>query len=174
MAQSPLRRTQELRLVLALFVTLCFVLILHFVPAARAAIQPLSQLTATISYVVIQSFGIPVTLDNVVLSHPEGFRFAVDYSCTSLVPGLAIVAVLFFGLSLSWPQRIIASLTGLLLISLLNHFRLLALYYIGVVEPAAFQVAHDWIGQMLIVIGTGAIAYYWIDRSTRQGPVRAE
>lgn len=156
------------RLFIALSGAVIAVLILQNAPFLRAVFLPLNQLTATITFMVIGWFGAPVALDDVILSHPDGFRVAIDLGCTPLPPSIFIGILLLFGLSLSWRQRLVGLTSAVLLITLLNHCRLTALYYVGVHAPGAFSSAHNWIGQGLIVIATASVVVYWIAASAQR------
>jgi len=103
-----------------------------------------------------------VTIDGILLSHPDGFRIAISYGCTPVVPAIFIVSLLTVGLQLTVRERMAGLAIGLTLITLLNLFRVAALYYIGVATPHAFAVAHEWLGEAVIVVGTAAVVAHWI------------
>lgn len=159
--------SREFRLVLALTGAVAIVVLLECLPAVQALLQPLQLLTANSAYVVVRSVGLPVALDNVLLTHPSGFRVAISYGCTPFVPAIFVALLLTFGLTLSWRSRLIALLSSMVLLICLNLLRVTALYYIGVAAPGAFDVTHNWLGQLVTVLGTAAIAVYWIDASVR-------
>jgi len=164
---GPLR----LRLVLALLAALLIVFLFESVPALRTMIEPLQAGTAMLAFVAVKAAGLPIAIDDILLSHPTGFRVAISYGCTPLVPAIFLGSVLTLGLSLQWRERLIALTSSIALITILNLLRVCALYYIGAYSPSAFVFAHEWLGQGVIVLGTAILACYWIRVSVR---VRAQ
>lgn len=156
---------QRLRLALSLTVALLVVYLLESLPGLRGLFQPLQEFTAMLAFLAIETAGLPVTIDQELLTHPDGFRVAISYGCTPLVPAVFLLTVLTFGISLPRRKRLVALTTGITLVTLLNLFRVIALYYIGVVSPAAYDLAHVWLGQGFIVLGTAVVACYWISTS---------
>lgn len=156
-----------MRLVLALSAALVIVFILESVPALRGTAQPLQQLTAMLAFSAIRATGLPIAIDDILLTHPDGFRVAISYGCTPLVPAIFLGLILTLGLAMSWRNRMIALSSGIALITILNLFRVAALYYIGVFSPRAFVLAHEWLGQGIIVLGTAVVACYWVSASAK-------
>lgn len=160
-------RSGRLRLAIALSLAVTIVMILDSLPALESAILPLKQLTAAAAYIAVKGIGLPVALNDILLTHPSGFRLAISYGCTPVVPAIFLALVLIPGLRLTWHQRLIGLSSGIALVTLLNLFRVAALYYIGVVSPSTFAFAHEWLGQSVIVLGTTLFALHWIDVSVR-------
>lgn len=165
MAKLPYCWSLRLRLALALSAALAMVFVLEGVPGLRAMVQPLQQATAALVFIAIKATGLPIAIDDVLLTHPSGFRIAISYGCTPLVPAVFLGSVLTLGLALSWRERLVALTSGIALLTLLNLLRVAALYYVGVASPAAFDFAHEWLGQGVIVLGTAAVACHWVAAS---------
>lgn len=161
---------------MALCVAIATVVVMGKLPNIGDIIEPLGQLTAASAYLAIKTIGLPVTLDKLLLIHPDGFRFAISYGCTPLVPAVFLGLLLTLGMPLTSRERVIGITSGILLITLLNLCRLTALYYTGIVAPEKFSVAHEWLGQGVIILGTAAIAMYWIaisaNKQQRPEPVQ--
>lgn len=156
-----------MRLALALSAALAGVLALEILPGLRGMVQPLQQFTAMLAFIAIKLSGLPIAIDGIMLSHPDGFRIVISHGCTPLVPAIFLGFILTVGLSLAWRVRLLALSSGIVLLTLLNLFRVIGLYYIGVISPAAFDVAHEILGQGVIVFGTAAVAIFWISASVR-------
>lgn len=157
----------RLRLLLALSVAVAIVTALDRTPSLESLFQPLMELTATAAYIALSGVGLPVALNDNLLTHPDGFRVAISYGCTPVVPAIFLALVLIPGLRLAWRQRLIGLGSGIALITLLNLCRVTTLYYVGVVSPATFALAHEWLGQGVIVLGTTLVAVHWICVSAR-------
>lgn len=158
------------RLVLALASALAIAILLDNLPALRVVFQPLQQATAMLAFMAIKITGLPIAIDDILLTHPDGFRVAISYGCTPLIPAVFLGSILLFGLSLTSRERLVGLASGLVLLTMLNLFRVAALYYIGVVSPQAFGLAHEWLGPSIIVLGTALLACYWISAATRAQP----
>lgn len=157
----------KFRLALALLGGIGSVVLLDNWPALHDLVGPLERLTATTTFFIINATGLPIAVSDTVLSHPTGFRVAISYGCTPLVPAIFLVLILTLGLSMNWRARLAGLGSGIALLTILNLFRVIALYYVGVTTPETFTLAHEWLGQGVIVLGTAAVALYWIDASTR-------
>lgn len=160
----------RLRLVLALAAALLIVFLLESVPGLRDAFRPMKESTAMLAFFGIKATGLAIAIDDIVLTHPDGFRVSISYGCTPLVPAVFLVSVLTIGISLGWRQRLTAISSGIALLTLLNLFRVTAVYYVGVHSPGAYNLAHLWLGQGFIVLGTAIVACYWISTSVTTRP----
>lgn len=170
MTNIPRIWTRRMRLVLALSGALAIVDVLETLPASSALIQPFVRLTTMTAFIAINAIGLPVATDGILLTHPDGFRVAISYGCTPLVPAVFLGLVLTLGVSLTWRERLIGLTSGFALITFLNLCRVTALYYIGVYAPGAFAIGHEWLGQGIIVLGTAIVAWYWIGASVGSKP----
>ncbi len=130
-------------------------------PGAAAFTAPLDEITATLSASIIESAGMPVSLDHVYLSHPSGFRFKITYACTGIVP-VAILAASLLCFPLPARRRLAGLVTGAAILLSVNLLRIGGLYYIRANYPESFDVAHDWCGQTLLVAVTAVVILYWI------------
>jgi len=162
--------SSRMRLVLALSIALAIAILLDNLPAFQAVFLPLQQVTAMLAFVAIKTTGLPIAIDDVLLTHPHGFRVAISYGCTPLIPAIFVGSILTLGLSLTSRARLVGLSSSIVLLTLLNLFRVAALYYIGVVSPQAFALAHEWLGPSIIVLGTALLACYWISASIRAQP----
>lgn len=134
---------------------------LEFKPEGKAFFKPWDEMTASMTAMTIVQFGMPVSVESALLTHPSGFRFRISYGCTGIVP-LAIVVASVLLLPLSGRQRLIGILLGIGLTIGLNLLRLAALYFIGVRYPYDFAAAHEWWSQALVILSTAAFVLYWI------------
>lgn len=162
-SQSP-----QLRLALALIVAVVLVFLLDGIRGWWDVFQPIQEVTAWLAFVAIDAVGMPVAIDGILLTHWNGFRVAISHGCTPLIPAIFLLAVMTIGISVGMRQRLIGIISGIALVTILNLFRVAALYYIGVIAPDAFILAHEWLGQGVIVLGTAMVACYWIDASARR------
>lgn len=133
-------------------------------PEAAAFLRPLGEITASITAMVINYAGMPVSLDTISLAHPSGFRFRIVYGCTGIVPVTIVVATLLF-LPLSVRKRLAGIALGAGLILSVNLLRIVGLYYVRANYPDSFDFAHEWAGQGLMIVVTAGFLLYWIHAS---------
>ena len=150
------------RLLLGLTAAVALAILLDHAAQLQALLLPLQRLTAAATFAIVSLTGLEISLDGILLSHPDGFRIEISYGCTPVVPAIFIVSLLTVGLHLTLRERLAGLAIGLTLITLLNLFRVAALYYIGVATPHAFAIAHEWLGEAVIVVGTAAVVAYWV------------
>jgi len=130
-------------------------------PEAAAFLKPFGKITASITAMVINYVGMPVSLDTISLAHPSGFRFRIVYGCTGIVPVTIVVATLL-SLPLSVRQRLAGIGLGAGLILCVNLLRIVGLYYVRANYPDSFDFVHDWMGQALMIVMTAGFLLYWI------------
>lgn len=126
-------------------------------------LEPLQEGTAEWAGWLAQAFGMSVTSEGTGLRHVAGFGFAVNYRCTGLVESL-VVAVGLLGLPGPVRPKWIWVVLGTILMVGLNLFRLVSLLYLGVRDPAAFDLAHDVVWSVIMLVAILGIWCLWMVR----------
>ncbi|MGI9287995.1 MAG: archaeosortase/exosortase family protein [Pseudomonadales bacterium] len=152
--------------VLALTAVFAAVVLVEVYPAVSAWLAPLNVAIAGLTAALIDWLGMAVAWEASVLYHPTGFGYEIGAACTGLVPALVVIATLCC-LPLRANQRLLAIGLGVLFTQGINLVRLVVLYYIGVHYPSSFDLAHDWLGQGLIIVTTALFIIFWIRTSGR-------
>jgi exosortase/archaeosortase family protein len=117
---------------------------------------------AHLSNLVLRLLGAGTTVEGVIV---RSSRFAVQIvaGCTGLQ-----TMVIFIAAVLAYPSRPGQKLRGILLgvsiIFLLNLIRVVTLFYIGMLAPQYFEMAHLLVWQYLIVASTAIIMLAWVRR----------
>lgn len=155
-AAAPRRPGLRFALVMA-----CFglaLLALYRSPRFYGALAPLDPVVARATAALVGASGLAVERRGAVLAHPGGFSYEIYYRCT----GLVVAAFLAAGLA-AFPGRrrakLVGALIGAALILALNFGRLVALYWIGVRHPGAFDFAHRVVGEAGML---AAVFAYWV------------
>ena len=120
----------------------------------------LAVVMAQISNLVLRLLGAGTTIDGVII---RSSRFAVQVvaGCTGLQ-----TMVIFIAAVLAYPSQLSQKLRGIMMgvsiIFLLNLVRVVTLFYIGMLAPQYFEVAHLLVWQYLIVASTAIILIAWV------------
>lgn len=165
--------TRRLRLVAALLVSIVVVIAFEWSPVLRSLIVPLQQATASAAAYLMNTLGMSVARDGIVLTHASGFRAAVSYGCTPLIPVVFLSVIMVFGISLQRRTCVLGLLSGVAVLTLLNLLRVVALFAVGVTAPELFAFSHEWLGQGVVIAATAVIVGYWIARAAKPAHLHA-
>lgn len=162
---SPHRPLPVWRLAGALGLVIAGLWAIQIVPSLAAMLLPLNVLTASVTAVMLDAIGLPVTRELNLLTHASGFAGEIDFTCTALAPAVLLGAVVF-AWPASWRARFLAALAAVSLMILLNQLRLVTLVSVGVFAPHGFNVAHLLVWPALMLITAFSFLVFWA-RSAR-------
>ncbi len=130
------------------------------------ALAPLAVATARLVLVVLHFLGLEALREGAVIIHPGGFAYEVAYTCTGFLP-IVTFFVCVLAYPVAWQARLTGAIIGILVLWIINLFRLVGLFYLGVNCPSAFAWAHEIAGE--IFLGTAFIGLWlgWIGWSDR-------
>jgi exosortase/archaeosortase family protein len=120
-------------------------------------LRELDLWTASVTAELIRALGEDVSQRSTILVHPSGFGYEIYYPCTAFIPSALLTGALLF-LRSTGTARALAVSTGVALVVGVNFLRLASLFFIGAHRPDLFPVAHDAIGQTVLVLFIGG---YW-------------
>lgn len=101
--------------------------------------------------------------EGVFLYHPGGFSYAIDYSCTGIIPIMYLsVAILFFPTDRQHKRN--GFLAAVPYVLLINEIRLVSLFIVGVVFPGLFPLIHEFVWELLMVVFVGGFWIVWINQ----------
>jgi len=130
-------------------------------------VQPLEVLAARVTAGLVHALGTEAVLAGTVVYHPGGFAFQISRGCLGLVP-LALLAAGIVACPAPGRKKLWGLLAGLPALAALNLLRLAQLFITGVRWPGAFDVAHEVVWQVIVVVATLGIWLVWVrwvDRS---------
>ena len=126
-----------------------------------SVLTPLTTMTARATLALLHWTGIEAVRTATQIYHPDGFAYEIYYRCTGFLPAAFLTVAV-----LAYPRSLIHKLCGLAVgvsvLLALNLTRLVHLFYIGVYNPTAFEVAHTVIWQAVIILITVALWLVWI------------
>lgn len=131
-------------------------------------VQPFTVLLADISGTLIALTGRDISTHGVVI-YDQGAAFAVEIAagCNGVEAMILLIAgVLAF--RSPWYYKGIGLLAGILGIQLLNLVRIISLFFLGMWNETAFEWAHLYVWQALIMLDALLIWLVWIYKMPRK------
>jgi exosortase H (IPTLxxWG-CTERM-specific) len=126
-----------------------------------AILSPLTAYTARTTLVLLHMFGMEAVRMATLIFHPDGFAYEIYYRCTGFLP-VAILTAVIFAYPGPWRFKFFGLAIGVPVLLVLNLFRLVYLFYVGVYIPAAFDFAHSVLGESLLILVTLVLWLVWI------------
>jgi exosortase H (IPTLxxWG-CTERM-specific) len=161
---SPRRRSVGF---LVRFVVL--LVVFYFIVASRpvndAVIVPFTAGIASVSGRLLTALGERAEVSGTEI-RSSSFGVNIENGCngveTALLFGAAVLAF-----PASWPRRLLGLLAGFLAIQVLNLFRVITLFWIGLHRPALFNSSHTVIWQSVVVLFGVLLFLIWASRERR-------
>lgn len=136
-------------------------------PVNDAVIVPYTAFIARVSGAILRLFGEQATVSQCVVSSPR-FAVTIYNGCNGLITSLILIAgVLAF--PARWSAKVIGVVGGLLAIQVINMFRIVSLFYIGVYFPSLFNDAHIFIWQSVVILAGVGLWIAWAHHIARPG-----
>jgi len=135
-------------------------------PLAGDVFAPFSVLTAQLTAYMLAATGLPVMREAATLAHAGGFACEIDMACTALIP-VALLAASMALLRATPRAHLLGIMLGALLVMLVNQLRLVSLVWLGVHAPGYFDVAHNLLWPMLMILTGSGYGLIWL-RATRR------
>ncbi len=124
----------------------------NLAPVRDAVIVPFTGLLALISGSLVSWFDTSVVASGVIIRDAvSGFAVRIEAGCNGVEPSILLIAAVI-AFKATWKQRLIGIGMGILAIMLLNLVRIISLFYLGQWNETAFNWAHLYLWQALIMI----------------------
>lgn len=149
---------------LGLFVVIVLALFaLELTPLAQSAVViPWTDALARISSGLILLFDSHVaTFGKVVRSTTNGFAISIEAGCNGVEAAIILVAAML-AFPAPWKHRALGIAAGLAAVQALNVVRVISLFYLGQWNLAAFEWAHLYLWQGLIMLDVLVVWLMWI------------
>jgi exosortase H (IPTLxxWG-CTERM-specific) len=159
---------------LVMFVTILVVLLAAELtpPAQRFLVLPWTEGLAAASGAVITLFDPHVVAAGKVLqSTRNGFAVSIEAGCNGIEAAIVLIAVML-AFPAPWLHRLYGILAGLAAVQVLNLVRIVSLFYLGQWNMRAFEWAHLYVWQGLIMLDVLIVALLWLRMLPRR-PVEA-
>ena len=136
---------------------------LELTPWAQAwLVVPWTDAVARISGAMMHLFDPAVTTSgNVIGSTGETFAISIESGCNGVEATLVLIAAML-AFPAPWPHRIRGIAIGVAAVQALNILRVVSLYYLGRWNGDAFEWAHLYVWQALIMLDVLIVWVIWV------------
>ena len=139
-------------------------------PAQNALVIPWTDGLARLSAALITLIDPHVVAYGKILqSTRNGFAISIEAGCNGIEAALILVAAIL-AFPAPWKHRVAGIAIGLLAVQALNIVRVVSLFYLGQWSARAFEWAHLYLWQALIMLDVLVVWLLWI-RTVPRGPV---
>lgn len=138
-------------------------------PVQNALVIPFTSGVASVSVILMQLW------DDQVLSHGKiiwdslsGFSVSIEAGCNGVEASIVLIAAML-AYPAPWRERLLGIIVGIMTVQVLNLVRIITLFYLGQWNKQAFEWAHLYIWQALIMLDVLVVFLIWLRwLSTRQ------
>jgi exosortase H (IPTLxxWG-CTERM-specific) len=131
-------------------------------PLQHALVVPWTDLLARTSVALVTLFDSHVAASGkVILSTTNGFAISIEAGCNGVEAAIVLISAML-AFPAPWKSRAIGILAGLLAVQALNVVRVISLFYLGQWSAPAFEWAHLYVWQGLIMLDVLVVWLVWI------------
>ena len=142
-------------------------------PAQNAVVIPWTDALARISAGLVTIFDPHVVAFGKVLqSTRNGFAISIEAGCNGIEAAMVLIAAML-AFPAPWRHRAIGILAGLAAVQVLNTVRVVSLFYLGQWNFRAFEWAHFYVWQALIMLDVLIVWLLWVRTLPRTMPALA-
>ena len=142
-------------------------------PLQRAVVEPWTALLARASVALVTLFDSHAAASGkVILSTANGFAISIEAGCNGVEAAIVLISAML-AFPAPWKHRAIGILAGLLAVQMLNVVRVISLFYLGQWSTRAFEWAHLYVWQGLIMLDVLIVWLVWIRTLPTAAPFAA-
>jgi exosortase H (IPTLxxWG-CTERM-specific) len=130
-------------------------------------VEPWTRTLAAISTSIVAVFDANVIASGKVMrSLTNGFAVSIEAGCNGVEATLVLLAAIL-AYPAPWKHKAIGLAIGIVAVQALNIVRVISLFYLGQWSYAAFQWAHLYVWQALIMLDVLVVWLVWVRRVPR-------
>ncbi|WP_456378911.1 exosortase H [Thiolapillus sp.] len=131
-------------------------------PVQQAVIIPFTESIASLSAWLVKLFddGV-IAYSNVIRDQQSGFAVAIEAGCNGVEATIVLVAAML-AMPAPWKLKLMGISIGFLTIQAMNLLRIISLFYLGQWNQTAFDWAHLYIWQALIMLDVLVVFLIWL------------
>ena len=138
-------------------------------PVQRWFVVPWTNALAQISTAIVTSFDPNVVaVGKVMRSTTNGFAVSIEAGCNGVEATIVLLAAIL-AFPAPWRYKALGLAIGIAAVQLLNVVRVISLFYIGQWNREAFEWAHQYVWQALIMLDVLIVWLIWVRRVPRDG-----
>lgn len=131
-------------------------------PGQKHAVQPVTELLASTSKVLLSLGSREVSgSGRVIRDDQTGFAIEIAAGCNG-VEAMILLLSAMLAFPAPWRYRWLGIAAGLVAIQGLNLVRVISLFFLGIWYPVAFEWAHLYLWQALIMLDVLLVFLLWI------------
>jgi exosortase H (IPTLxxWG-CTERM-specific) len=131
-------------------------------PVQSALVLPWTEALARLSAALVTLFDSrAAAIGKILLNTTSGFAISIEAGCNGIEAAIILIAAML-AFPAPWKHRAIGILAGLVAVQALNIVRVVSLFYIGQWNLAAFEWAHLYAWQALIMLDVLIVWLVWI------------
>ena len=131
-------------------------------PVQSIVVLPWTEALARISVGLITLFDSHVVATGKILQNTtNGFAVSIEAGCNGIEAAIVLIAAML-AFPAPWKHRAIGILAGLFAVQMLNIVRVISLFYLGQWNMTAFEWAHLYLWQALIMLDVLIVWLVWI------------
>ncbi len=138
-------------------------------PVQRVVVEPWTAAVAHAAGATMRWLDPGVTVAGAtIMNRATGFAIQVLAGCNGIEAAIVLVAAML-AFPAPWKRRLAGIAIGIVAIQALNMVRIASLYYLGEWSPAAFEWAHLYAWQALIMLDALVVFLLWMRSLPRPG-----
>ncbi len=146
-------------------------------PVQKAIVIPFTESIASLSAWLVKLFDSGViAYSNVIRDQDSGFAVAIEAGCNGVEATIVLVAAML-AMPAPWKLKLMGIGGGFLAIQIMNLLRIITLFYLGQWNKTAFDWAHLYIWQALIMLDVLIVFLIWLrflpEKEAPQGAAHA-
>jgi exosortase H (IPTLxxWG-CTERM-specific) len=143
---------------------------LELTPPGQALVLPWAASLAGFSTFLITLFDPKViTYGNIIQSQVNGFGVSIEAGCNA-VEACIVLAAAILAFPSPWRHKMFGLVMGLLVVQAFNILRIISLFYLGQWRMDAFEFAHLYLWQGLIMLDVLVVWLIWIRTMPLESP----
>lgn len=161
-----------LRFLLFFLLILGSLFALELTPPVQALVLPWAASLAEFSASLIALFDPKIiTYGNVIQSQSNGFGVAVEAGCNA-VEACIVLAAAILAFPSAWRHKLLGLVIGMVIVQMANILRIISLFYLGQWRMDAFEFAHLYLWQALIMLDVLVVWLIWVRTTPIKNSVR--
>ena len=125
-------------------------------------VTPWTNALAAISADIVKLFDSQVFAEGKILqSLRNGFAVSIEAGCNGVEATIVLVAAML-AFPASWQRKLVGLAAGIVAVQGLNVIRVISLFYLGQWSEPAFEFAHQYVWQALIMLDVLIIWLLWV------------
>ncbi|NTW50067.1 MAG: hypothetical protein HGB19_10115 [Chlorobiales bacterium] len=145
----------------------CFIILVELEWMKTVFIPGLAEVLAKTAYRILNQTGMNAALSGVIVFQRKGFAVEITNTCSGIIQVyFLLAAVLAFPANRT--DKLIGASLGSVLLLVVNLFRIVGLFFVGVYARPWFDFVHGVLGEIGMIVATFLIWFGWAKAARRR------